>query len=88
MSSTATDSRRRFTVFTLVLYWTCTLSGLAIPWIATVAVDMAKHDQSLAGAVRQLRLHLFAPGYNLFGIALINAMPFMIVAVFLLFHLG
>jgi hypothetical protein len=41
MSSTATDSRRRFTVFTLVLYWTCTLSGLAIPWIATVAVDMA-----------------------------------------------
>jgi hypothetical protein len=80
MSSTATDSRRRFTVFTLVLYWTCTLSGLAIPWIATVAVDMAKHDQSLAGAVRQLRLHLFAPGYNLFGIALINAMPFMIVA--------
>jgi hypothetical protein len=88
MSSTATDSPRRFTVLTLVLYWSCTLSGLAIPWIATVAVDMAKHDQSLAGAVGQLRLHLFAPGYNLFVIALINAMPFMIFAVFLLFHLG
>ena len=88
MRFTATDSPRRFTTLTLVLYWTCILSGLAIPWIATVAVDMAKHDQSLTGAVRQLRLHLFAPGYNLFIIALINAMPFLIFAVFLLFHLG
>ena len=88
MRSPATDSTQRFTMLTLVLYWTCILWGLAIPWIATIAVDVAKHDQSLAGAVRQLSLHLFAPGYNLFIIALINAIPFLIFAVFLLFHLG
>jgi len=82
------ESSRRFIMFTIALYWTCILSGLAVPWIATVAVDVAKHDQSLAEAVRQLRLHLFAPGYNLFVIALINAMPFLIFAVFLLFHMG
>ncbi len=82
------DSPPRFTILTLVLYWACVLSGLAIPWIATIAVDVAKHDQSLAGAVRQLRLHLFAPGYNLFIIALMNAVPFLIFAVFLLFHMG
>ena len=81
-------SPRRFTILPLVLYWACVLSGLAIPLIATIAVDIAKHDQSFAGAVRQLRLHLFAPGYNLFVIALINAVPFLIFAVFLLFHLG
>jgi hypothetical protein len=75
-------------MLTLVLYWTSILSGLTIPWIATIAVDVTKHDQSLAGAVRQLSLHLFAPGYNLFIIAVMNAIPFLMFAVFLLFHLG
>ncbi|MEK7237127.1 MAG: hypothetical protein AAB242_10920, partial [Nitrospirota bacterium] len=61
---------------------------LTLPWLATVGVDMVKHHQSFGQAFHQLRLHLFAPGYNLFLIAVMNAVPFILFAVFTLFHLG
>ena len=75
-------------LFTLSLYWGCLIMGLGIPWMATLAVDILKHEQSLAEALHQLRLHLFAPGYNLFVIAILNAVPFVLFAVFTLFHMG
>ena len=84
----ATDSDRSLMAFTLVLFWGCILLGLAIPWAANVGVDMLKHDQSLVQAWHQLRLHLFAPGYNLFLIGLFNAAPCVLFAIFALFHLG
>jgi hypothetical protein len=74
--------------FTLLIYWSCILLGLGIPWIATIAVDVWKHDQSLAQATHQLQLHLFAPGFNLFLVAIFNAVPFVLLAIFTLFHLG
>jgi hypothetical protein len=85
-----TDGRpsRWLTLFTLGVYWTCLVIGLAIPWLATIVVDMLKHDQSLSQATHQLRLHLFAPGYNLYLVALFNAVPFVLFAVFTLFHMG
>ncbi|HSF70228.1 MAG TPA: hypothetical protein VLA47_07580, partial [Nitrospira sp.] len=79
---------RLLTFFTLAVYWTCLLIGLTIPWLATIGVDMLKHDQTLGQALHQLRLHLFAPGYNLFLVALFNAVPFVLFAVFALFHMG
>src|SRR5512134_2991383 len=75
-------------IFTLLLYWGCILLGLAIPWLATIAVDVAKHAQTIKQAVHQLQLHLFAPGYNLFLIGTLNSLPFILFAVFTLFHLG
>ncbi|TKB34487.1 MAG: hypothetical protein E8D51_02950 [Nitrospira sp.] len=85
-----TDSApaRRLTTFTLIVYWGCILLGLTLPLLATVGVDLVKHQQSLGQAFYQLRLHLFAPGYNLFLIAVMNAVPFILFAVFALFHLG
>jgi hypothetical protein len=83
-----TGSQSRMTLYTLAVYWSCILLGLGIPWLATILVDMRKHEQPFLEAVRQVRLHLFAPGYNLFLIALLNAVPFVIFAVFSLFHLG
>jgi HEAT repeats len=87
-SMTTSPPSHRLTTFTLLIYWGCILLGLGIPWLATVAVDVLKHGQSLDQAWHQLRLHLFAPGYNLFLIGLMNAAPFLLFAVFALFHLG
>lgn len=82
------ESNTRLTTFTLSVYWGCIILGLALPLLATACVDMVKHGQSVGQALHQLRLHLFAPGYNLFLIAVINAVPFILFAVFTLFHLG
>ncbi|HKC93023.1 MAG TPA: hypothetical protein VKB81_03280, partial [Nitrospira sp.] len=79
---------RRLTTFTVTVYWGCILLGLGIPWFATITVDMLKHDQSLVQAIHQLQLHLFAPGYNLFLVAILNAVPFVLFAVFSLLHMG
>lgn len=76
------------TRFTLSIYWSCLVLGLAIPAVAAIAVDVLKHGQSVGQAVQQWRMHLFAPGYNLFVIAVLNAVPFFLLAVFTLFHLG
>jgi len=73
---------------TLTIYWSCILLGLAIPAFAAITVDMLKHGQSVGQAVHQWRMHLFAPGYNLFIIAVLNAVPFVLLAVFALLHLG
>lgn len=79
---------RRLARLTLALYWGSILFGLTAPWLSNIAVDMAKHHQSVGQAFHQLRLHLFAPGYNLFLVALLNAVPFVLFAVFTLLHLG
>jgi len=85
---TAKESISGLTTFTVMVYWSCILLGLGIPWIATIAVDVSKHEQSLAEATHQWQLHLFAPGYNLFLIGVFNAIPFVLFAVFTLFHMG
>jgi len=85
---TTSSSSHRLTLFTLLIFWGSILSGLGIPGLANLMVDILKHDQSLAQAMHQLRLHLFAPGYNLFLIGLMNAVPFVLFAVFALFHMG
>ncbi len=74
--------------FTLLVYWGCILLGMAIPPTASIAVDTLKHGQSISQAVHQWHIHLFAPGYNLFLIAMLNAIPFILLAVFALLHLG
>ncbi|MDH4186009.1 MAG: hypothetical protein OEV08_03340 [Nitrospira sp.] len=85
---TVREPHSRLAVLTVTIYWGCLLLGISIPWLATIGVDIVKHDQSLEQALHQLRLHLFAPGYNLFLIAVANALPFVLFAVLTLFHLG
>lgn len=85
---TVRASNNPLTAFTLIVYWGCILLGLTLPWLATVGIDMVKHHQSFGQAFHQLRLHLFAPGYNQFLVAGMNAVPFILFAVFTLFHLG
>jgi len=82
------SSNHRLAGFTLTLYWGCISLGIGIPWLATIIVDLLKHGQSTGQALHQLRLHLFAPGYNLFLVGILNAIPFVLFAVFALFHLG
>lgn len=86
MSETVLHSRLGQT--TVMLYWACIGLGLTIPWIAVILVDLLKHHQSIGQALHQWRLHLFAPGYNLFLVGLLNAIPFVLLALFLLLHLG
>ncbi|BFU95877.1 MAG: conserved membrane protein of unknown function [Nitrospira sp.] len=86
MSHTVSHSRLERT--TVILYWTCVGLGLTIPWIAVILVDLFKHHQSVEQALHQWRLHLFAPGYNLFLVGLLNAIPFVFLALFLLLHMG
>jgi hypothetical protein len=85
---TVRESSMRLTPFTLIVYWGCILLGFALPLSATIGIDLVKHHQSFGQAFQQLRLHLFAPGYNLFLIAAMNALPFVLFAVFTLLHLG
>jgi hypothetical protein len=84
----ATESIRQLASFALVVFWGSILLGLGIPWLSMVAVDLLKHGQSIGQALHQWRLHLFAPGYNLFLVGLLNAIPFVLFAVFTLLHLG
>lgn len=72
----------------LFLYWGSMLLSLALPWGLLTVFEVSAHRRTVAEAVKHLRLHFFAPGYHYFLIGLLSAAPFMVCAVFLLFHLG
>jgi len=80
--------QRTLTRITVTLYWSCLVFGLTLPGIITVTHDAYRRSGSWAGAWQDFHLHLFAPGYNLFLVGVLNALPFVVLAVFLLFHLG
>jgi hypothetical protein len=73
---------------TLALFWSAVLGGFTIPGLISIGHDVAVRHVALADAWQDYRLHLFVPGYNLFLVAALNAIPFVLLAVFLLFHLG
>lgn len=80
--------QQQLVLLTLAVFWGSVLFGLLMPWLSSIIVDMIKHGQSFDHAMHQLRLYLFAPGYNLFLVAVLNAVPFVLFAVFALWHLG
>jgi hypothetical protein len=86
MSAAAQD--RRLTALTLGLFWGAVAAGLWIPGLVGIGHEVAARGLPLAKAWREFHLHLFAPGYNLFLVAVLNAIPFLVLAVFLLLHLG
>ncbi len=85
---TALRDTRTLTRITVTLYWGCIVFGLTLPGVVTVAHDASRRHGAWTEAWQDFRLHLFAPGYNLFLVAALNAVPFVLLAVFILFHLG
>lgn len=86
MTTMQTD--RKLTWLTVTLYWGCIVFGLVLPGFVTIAHDAFRGHGAWAAAWKDFRLHLFAPGYNLFLVGILNAIPFIALAVFILFHLG
>ena len=85
---TMPPSGKTLTRLTVALYWGCIVFGLALPGIIMIAHDAVRRHGAWTEAFQDFRLHLFAPGYNFFLIAVLNALPFVMLAVFILLHLG
>jgi hypothetical protein len=85
---TTMDTSRKLTWLTVTLYWGCIVFGLTLPGVVMVVHDAARLHGGLAEAWQDFRLHLFVPGYNFFLIGILNALPFVLLAVFILVHLG
>lgn len=85
---TALRDARTLTRITVTLYWGCIVFGLTLPGVVTIVHDAYRRHGAWTEAWQDFRLHLFAPGYNLFLIGILNAIPFILLAVFILFHLG
>lgn len=81
-------STSRPTGLILSLYWGSILLSLGLPWGLLALFEVSAHRRTVAEAAKHLSLHFFAPGYNYFLVGLLSTAPFMICAVFLLFHLG
>ena len=70
-----------------ILFWLTVAFGFAVSPVVAIGVDTAK-GAPFHSAIAQLIEHLFEPGYNEFLLALITAVPFLAIAIFLLFHLS
>ncbi len=88
MTSFAPEKASRLRLFTRLGFWFTLLSGVLLPWTIMLGVDTLVHGIPLARAWRSFTLHLFAPGYNLFLVGILTAIPFVLLAIFLLLHLG
>jgi hypothetical protein len=86
MTETATASRSAGPI--LALFWGSILVSLALPWALYALFEVSAHRRTVAEAVKYLSLHFFAPGYHYFLVGVLSAAPFVVCALFLLFHLG
>lgn len=88
MSTVAHDTSSRLQILARLGFWVSLLGGLLLPWAIMLAVETWVRDISFARAWRSFTLHLFAPGYNFFLVGALTAVPFVILAVVILLHLG
>ncbi len=86
MTDPAAESRR--TTVILSLFWGSILLSLTLPWGLLTLFEISAHRRTILEAIRYVRLHLFAPGYEYFLVGVLSALPFVGSAVFLLLHLG
>lgn len=86
MPPCTTTSRLR--LLTRVGVWGSAVGGLVLPWAIMLAVDHFVRHLPLDQAWQSFRLHLFAPGYNLFLVGILTAVPFIVSALVILLHLG
>ena len=78
----------RLKLLTRAGVWISAIGGLILPWAIMIAVDHFVHHLPLQRAWQSFRLHLFAPGYNLFLVGILTAVPFAILALAILLHVG
>ena len=88
MTPIAPEKTSRLRVLTRLGFWFTLLIGFLLPWAIKLGVDTWVHDVPLARAWRSFTLHLFAPGYNLFLVGVLTAIPFVVLALVMLLHLG
>lgn len=88
MTPIALDTSTRLRIVTRLGFWFTLLVGFFLPWAIMLGVDTWVHDVPFARAWRSFTLHLFAPGYNLFLVGVLTAIPFVILAIVMLLHLG
>ncbi len=88
MTATGHETSTRLRVLTRLGFWGSVIGGLLFPWAIMLAVEVVVHQVPFARAWRSFTLHLFAPGYNFFLIGVLMAVPFVILAVLILLHLG
>ncbi|MSQ77541.1 MAG: hypothetical protein EXR97_03680 [Nitrospiraceae bacterium] len=79
---------KKLTWLTGTLFWGCIAFSLTLHVVVTIAHDAVRRHGAWAEAFQDFRLHLFAPGYNFFLIGTLNTLPFVLLAIFILFHLG
>jgi len=61
--------------------WGLVLLGLTIPWLVYLGVEIYHKPHETSQMLREFPSLLFASGYNLFLVGVINAVPFACVAV-------
>ncbi|CAE6688713.1 MAG: hypothetical protein H8K06_12945 [Nitrospira sp.] len=88
MSSLTMGKSSRLRVLTRLGFWFTLLVGFLLPWAIMLGVDTWVHQVPFSRAWRSFTLHLFAPGYNLFLVGVLTAIPFVILAIMILLHLG
>ena len=88
MNETGKENSSRIRMMARVSLWTSVLGGLLLPWVIMLTVETLVRDVPFPRAWRSFTLHLFAPGYNLFLVGVLTALPFVVLAVIILFHLG
>ena len=86
MIATTHETSSRLRVLTRLGCRGSVIGGLLFPWAIMLAVEVVVHQVPVARAWRSFTLHLFAPGYNFFLIGLLTAVPFVILAVLMLFY--
>lgn len=88
MTSPAVDTSSRLRTFTRLGFWFTLLIGFLHAWAIMLGVDTWVHHVPFARAWRSFTLHLFAPGYNLFLVGVLTAIPFVVLAIVMLLHVG
>ena len=74
--------RRRITL----VFWTAVVLGFGLP--AGVAIVADSRNGSVVMAASHWAGNLFEPGYNEFALSALHAAPYVLAAVFALFHLA
>lgn len=71
----------RYATRIVVAFWLSVLAGFGLPALVDIGVDVLRDHESLAKAVDTWISRLFLPGYNRFLLAVIHAVPFVLLAV-------
>ena len=88
MTAIAQEQSSRIRMLARLGVWISVLGGLLLPWITMLTVEILVRDIPSPRAWRSFTLHLFAPGYNFFLVGVLTGLPFVILAVVILLHLG